>query len=66
MNYFVKRDSSSYNVVEKATDHVVGSYARHDDAKNTSKRLNSGVAFDGWTPAFILQSGKNLFEKSKH
>lgn len=66
MNYFVKRDSTGYLVIEKATEHVVASFSKHDEAKNLSKRLNAGTGFDGWTPAFILQSTKNNFEKSKH
>ena len=66
MNYHVKKNSSDYNVVEKATNHIIGTYTRHESARSAAKQLNSGLGFDGWTPAFILQTDKNFPESQTY
>jgi hypothetical protein len=57
LNYrFVKDDKQElYKVVELSTDHVVHTTKNLDEAKKVTRKWNTGIAFDGWTPNFILQ-----------
>ena len=51
-----KFEHRGYYVVERATDQTIKAFDDISDARAYAKSLESGRAFDGWTPAFILQS----------
>ena len=44
-----------FQVIERATDQVIKQFYTFDEAHKFRKSLQEGQAFDGWTPAFILQ-----------
>ncbi len=46
---------SGFDVVERATDQVIKRFDTFEEANRYAKSLKDGRAFDGWTPAFILQ-----------
>lgn len=41
-------------VFENNTEQVINSFYFEDEAKEYIKFLNDGGAFNGWTPAFVL------------
>lgn len=45
-----------FEIVEKETGFVVDRMFFEDDANERLHFLNSGGAFDGWTPEFMLNS----------
>jgi hypothetical protein len=47
---------SGFDVIERATDQVIKRFDTYNEALKYANTLKSGQAFDGWTPAFILQS----------
>jgi hypothetical protein len=47
-----------YVVLEKQTEHVIDSFFFEEDAIEYCDFLNKGGAFDGNTPAFILNKVK--------
>jgi hypothetical protein len=57
LNYRIVKDekNSVYQVVELSTDQVVYTTGSHEEAKKVTRKWNMGIAFDGWTPSFILQ-----------
>lgn len=46
---------NGFDVVELATDQAIKRFETFQDARNFAKTLESGHAFDGWTPSFMLQ-----------
>lgn len=66
INYTIKRTAGDYHIVERDTSHVVCVCLDVSKAQIVKTHLNRGGGFDGWTPAFILQSGKNILEKSSN
>lgn len=57
MNYKLVEDTvnkSLYNVFEKNTEQVVGSFKDFREARKFLRHLNLGGSFDGWTPSFFL------------
>lgn len=52
--YFVEDDYKGYLVVENPTGQVIKQGASNEDARTTTRMLNNGAGFDGWTPAFLL------------
>jgi hypothetical protein len=48
----------SYGVYENATEEVINEFFFEEDAVKFCRFLNSGGAFDGFTPAFILNKVK--------
>jgi hypothetical protein len=41
-------------IVETSTSHVINDYATEEGAKKAAAFLNTGGAFNGWTPYFFL------------
>lgn len=66
MNYTIKRTADDYQIVERDTSLVVRVCPDVSKAQIVKTHLNRGGGFDGWTPAFILQSGKTILEKSSN
>lgn len=48
-------DSMIWLVQETKTEQVVNSFLFEEDAVEYCNFMNRGGAFDGWTPAFMLQ-----------
>ena len=44
-----------YKIMEMQTGHIIRSDLPFNDAKNTTRNLNRGASFAGWTPEFMLQ-----------
>lgn len=44
-----------FQVVERATDQIIREFRDISDARAYAKLLEGNRAFEGWTPAFILQ-----------
>jgi hypothetical protein len=65
MNYYLERVGSRFTIIERDTKQVVFSHTDKKTTMELMQNLNSGSGFDGWTPEFILQSGKNILEKTK-
>jgi hypothetical protein len=55
-NYFIKSEDGKFHVIERDTDQNIKSYNNYCKAKKQCDLLNSGVGFDGWTPAFIIKT----------
>ena len=55
ISYQVKKHESLYKVIEHATKHIIFESNDEYKAKNVSRRLNLGAAFDGWTPNFFTK-----------
>jgi hypothetical protein len=53
----VSHDDDEYlwNVYEKETEQVIESYYFEEDAVSRARFMESGGAFDGFTPSFFLQ-----------
>jgi len=49
-----------FQVIERATDQVIKQFYTFDEAHKFRKALQEGQAFDGWTPAFILQPSPRI------
>jgi hypothetical protein len=45
-----------YCIYENATNQVIDFFAFSEDASDTVKRMSKGKGFDGFTPAFMLNS----------
>lgn len=61
MDYkYVLQDNLTYNVVENQTGLVVVKGVSQEKARDTTKHLNFGGGFAGWTPQFILKEFKPL------
>lgn len=45
-----------YCIYENATNQVIDFFAFIEDASETVKRMSKGKGFDGFTPAFMLNS----------
>lgn len=57
MRYYVtKVKENLFNVVEKETGIVVYSYSEYKPARIHALDLESGYAFDGWTPPFFVKN----------
>jgi hypothetical protein len=52
----------NFQVIERATDQVIKQFRTFDEAHKFRKSLQEGQAFDGWTPAFILQPTTRISE----
>ena len=44
-----------WELYENETEHVIGHFFFEEDCVKAAKFMESGGAFDGWTPRFILQ-----------
>jgi len=69
VNYKIRKssdDRTTYEVLEMTTDQVIKTCANVHSAQVTKTHLNRGGGFDGWTPTFILQTTKNILQKSKY
>lgn len=66
MNYSIKKTAGNCSIVERDTNQVVLLCSDVLKAQTVKTHLNRGGGFDGWTPAFFLQSGKNILEKSNN
>lgn len=49
-----------YYVVERATDQTIKEFNDIHDARSHAKSLEGNRAFEGWTPAFILQPSPRI------
>ena len=58
MNYEVVNETGLFNVVEKDTEQVIKEFVFLNEARAFAKKLNNGLAFDGWTPEFFLKKMK--------
>lgn len=59
MNYrYDKVEDGTFIITEKATGYVVARNLEFHQAKHSTKRLNSGSGFNGWTPEFMLHQLK--------
>jgi diaminopimelate decarboxylase len=58
MNYKIKSNNNLFEVVETATNQIVGKFADQKAAKELLRHLNLGGGFDGWSPTFILKTIK--------
>lgn len=58
MNYDISRNKDTYNVLEKQTGYNIKSFSSQKKAFEYCCFLNSGGAFDGFTPEFILKKAK--------
>jgi hypothetical protein len=58
VNYKIEKEDKQYKVVETATGYVIFTYTTQAEAKKMMKHLNLGGGFDGWSPAFILNTRK--------
>ena len=68
MNYKIRKssdDRTTYEVLEMTTDQVIKTCANVHSAQVAKTHFNGGGGFDGWTPTFILQTTKNISQKSK-
>lgn len=54
MNYVVESYEKGYYVKEVQTNQVIAVYGEMCNARKMANHLNSGAAFDGWTPNFFL------------
>ena len=55
MNYKIKNEGNLFEVLETATQYVIGSFNTQKEAKEFLRHLNLGGGFDGWTPSFVLK-----------
>lgn len=51
---------SGFEVVELLTDQAIKSFETFQDARKFAKSLESGQAFDGWTPTFMVKNNFQL------
>jgi hypothetical protein len=65
VNYYLERVGSRFAIIERETKQVVFNHVDRKTTLTLMRKLNEGSGFDGWTPEFILQSGKNILEKMK-
>lgn len=65
MKYFVEAKYENndfvFNVVETATEQVIGSFFFEEDAIDTAHHFEYGGGFDGFTPAFMLTRVNTAF-----
>lgn len=59
-NSFIKKDKATgkFNLIEVGFDLVLESYDTYEAARRSAKFINSGGAFAGHTPPFILKKAK--------
>ncbi len=54
-NYrYEKMPDRTFQVKEMKTEYIMSSGMEYQAAKDMAKRLNGGMGFGGWTPAFFL------------
>jgi len=56
LNYKIIQQGKKHNVVETKTGLIIGSFRTVQEAKKLQVHLNKGGAFDGFSPAFIVNS----------
>jgi hypothetical protein len=54
MYKIIKNSAGKFDLIELATEQVVGVFDDHGAAKKQYNRFKGGVAFNGWTPSFFL------------
>ena len=55
MNYEIVNQNGVFWILETQTDHFIRSFISFHDARMYMNKLNSGYAFDGWTPKFFIK-----------
>jgi len=55
-----KVDRGCFQLVENASSNVIASFPKWEEARQASQFFSSGVAFDGWTPAFMLKEQSRI------
>jgi hypothetical protein len=51
-----------WRIVETRTEHVMGEYIFEEDAQARMRFLDSGGAFNGWTPRYVLRKHTHRYE----
>lgn len=53
-DYIISNTGINYQVVEVATDLVIGEFSSNSEALSVALRLESGAGFSGRTPTFFV------------
>lgn len=48
-----------WELIERESEQVIGYYFFEEDAEAAARFMDTGGAFSGWTPTFILQEVAN-------
>jgi len=65
MNYkIINNPNNVFNVIETATNQIIGAFGTQEEAKDYMRFLNLVGAFDGFTPSFLVKKVENFGKKS--
>lgn len=66
MNYKIQKTKNRFQIVESTTGHCIRTCSDIHKAQIDKTHFNTGGGFDGWTPAFILQTANISTENIKN
>lgn len=56
LNYKVVKQGKVYLVWENQTNQAIKAFTTKKEATDFARKYNFGLAFDGWTPRFVLNN----------